>query len=261
MDLIKRAAMDLINSNYAVAFTGAGISTESGIPDYRGPNGVWRKNPEAEKRAYEIYGKFLRNPKEYWEEVQKSTIYPVLDKALPNPAHKALAELESLGILVCIITQNIDGLHQKAGSRNVLEFHGSVSKLRCIRCNSRFDKKDFISLIESGEVPRCRKCDSALKLDVVHFNEPIPMDVYVKSFEEAMKCDLMLVCGTSAVVYPAAELPRVAKRNGAKVIEINLYETSLTLEGISDYIIKGKAGEILPRIVEEVKNLKYPEDK
>ncbi|MEM0350767.1 MAG: NAD-dependent deacylase [Archaeoglobaceae archaeon] len=255
MELIKRVAKDLLESSYAIAFTGAGISTESGIPDFRGPSGIWRKDPEAEKRAYEIYGKFLRNPKDYWIEVQKSSIYPLLEKALPNPAHKALAELEEMGIIECVITQNIDGLHQKAGSKNVIEFHGSVLKLRCIRCGSRFDKREFQSTIEMMELPKCKRCDSVLKLDVVHFNEPIPMDVYVRSFEEAMKCDLMLVCGTSAVVYPAAELPRVAKRRGAKVIEINLEETPLTFEGVSDYIVKGKAGEILPAIVKEVRKI------
>ena len=260
MDLIRRVAIDLLNSNYAIALTGAGVSTESGIPDFRGPKGIWRVNPDAEKKAYEIYEKFLRDPREYWIEVRKSTIYPILEKAQPNPAHKALAELEKLGILACVITQNIDGLHQKAGSKNVIEFHGSVLKLRCIKCNTRFDKVIFESIIEAGDVPKCKKCDNFLKLDVVHFNEPIPIDVYMRSFEETMKCDLMLVCGTSAAVYPAAELPRVAKRNGAKVIEINLDETPLTFEGVSEYIIKGKVGEILPRIAEEVKRLKYPED-
>lgn len=255
LDLIKRCAKDLVEANYAVAFTGAGISTESGIPDFRGPSGIWTKDPEAEKRAYEIYSKFLRDPKEYWGEVLKSRLYSLIENAMPNPAHKAFAELESMGIIMCVITQNIDCLHQKAGSRNVIEFHGSVSKLRCVRCGARFDRGDFVAVIESGNVPECRRCRNALKLDVVHFTEPIPSDVYVISFEEAMKCDLMLVCGTSAVVYPAAELPRIAKRNGAKVIEINLEETPLTFEGVSDYIIKGRVGENLPKIVDEVKKL------
>lgn len=255
-ELIKRVAKDLLEANYAIALTGAGVSTESGIPDFRGPSGIWTKDPEAEKRAYEVYSKFLQNPREYWEEVLRSKIYPLLENAFPNSAHRALAELESMGVLMCVITQNIDGLHQKAGSRNVIEFHGSVSKLRCIRCGLRFDKRELEPLIKLGNVPECRKCGNALKLDVVHFSEPIPPDVYVKSFEKAMKCDLMLVCGTSAVVYPAAELPRVAKRNGAKVVEMNLEETPLTFEGISDYIIKGKLGENLPKIVEEVKKLR-----
>ncbi|MCS7119184.1 MAG: NAD-dependent deacylase [Archaeoglobaceae archaeon] len=256
MELIKKVARDLLESKYAIAFTGAGISTESGIPDFRGPFGIWKRDPEAERRAYKVYTKFLKDPREYWIEVQKSTIYPIIDKALPNSAHRALSELEELGKIMCIITQNIDGLHHKAGSKNVIEFHGSVSKLRCICCGSRFDKKEFINLIESGRVPKCKICENFLKLDVVHFNEPIPPDIYIRSFNEVMRCDLMLVCGTSAVVYPAAELPRIAKRYGAKVIEINLEETTLTFEGVSDYIIKGRVGEILPKIAEEVKRSK-----
>jgi NAD-dependent deacetylase len=254
--LIKKCAEDLVGSKYAVAFTGAGISTESGIPDFRGPSGIWTRDPEAERRSYEIFGKFLRNPKEYWEEALKSPLYEILEKARPNPAHYALAELENMGILKTIITQNIDGLHKKAGSKNVLEFHGGVDKLRCIYCGCRFPKEEFLNEIAEKRVPVCKNCKGPLKMDVVHFTEPIPRDIYELSFAEAEKCDLMLVCGTSAVVYPAAELPRIAKRCGAKVVEVNLEETPLTREGVSDYIIKGKAGEILPKIVEEVKNLR-----
>ncbi|MEM4540325.1 MAG: NAD-dependent deacylase [Archaeoglobaceae archaeon] len=256
MDLIKRAAEDLVNAKYAIAFTGAGISTESGIPDFRGPSGIWTRDPEAERRSYEIFGKFLRSPKEYWDEALRSPFYSILEKAQPNPAHYALAELEEMGLIKAVITQNIDGLHQKAGSKNVLEFHGSISKLRCIYCGCRFPREEFSKDIEGKKIPICRNCGSPLKMDVVYFTEPIPRDVYELSFEEAMKCDLMLVCGTSAVVYPAAELPRVAKRHGAKVIEVNFEETPLTHEGVSDYIIKGKVGEILPKIVEEVKKLR-----
>ncbi|MDI9642798.1 MAG: NAD-dependent deacylase [Archaeoglobaceae archaeon] len=255
-DLIKRAAEDLANSKYAVAFTGAGISTESGIPDFRGPSGIWTRDPEAERRSYEIFGKFLRNPKEYWEEALRSPFFSILEQAKPNPAHYALAELEEMGIIKAVITQNIDALHQKAGSKNVLEFHGGITKLRCIYCGCRFPREDFSKEIEEKRIPMCKECGSPLKMDVVYFTEPIPRDVYELSFEEAMKCDLMLVCGTSAVVYPAAELPRVAKRRGAKVIEVNFEETPLTHEMISDYLIEGKVGEILPKIVEEVKKLR-----
>lgn len=256
LESIKRCARDLLNAKYAIAFTGAGISTESGIPDFRGPSGIWTRDPEAERRSYEIFGKFLRNPKEYWEEALKSPFYEILEKARPNLAHYAIAELEDMGIIKAVITQNIDGLHRKAGSKKVLEFHGGIDKLRCIYCGCRFPREEFAKEIEERKVPTCKKCKSPLKSDVVYFTEPIPTDVYDLSFAEAMKCDLMLVCGTSAVVYPAAELPRVAKRKGAKIVEVNLEETPLTLEGISDYIIKGKVGEILPRIVEEVKELR-----
>ncbi|MDY6892658.1 MAG: Sir2 family NAD-dependent protein deacetylase, partial [Chloroflexota bacterium] len=169
----------------------------------------------------------------------------------PNPGHRALAELERLGLLKCVITQNMDGLHPKAGSRNVVEYHGSVHKLRCPACGSRYTL-DEVSFRELP--PRCT-CGGAMKYDVVHFKEPIPFDVMERSEREALECDLMLICGTSAVVYPFANLPRVGKMGlgpSARIIEINAEPTPLTREGVSDYFIQGKTGEILPQIVKKV---------
>jgi len=254
-NLIERAANDLLHSKYAIALTGAGISTESGIPDFRGPKGIWTTDKEAEAKAYKRYELFLSDPKAYWEEILgfKGTygrFYTEIRKAEPNPGHYALAELERLGIIKCVITQNIDGLHKKAGSENIIEYHGSVNKLRCVSCGSRYEF-DEVSL--ENLPPRC-KCGGIMKYDVVHFKEPIPLDVVEKSGKEASECDLMLICGTSAVVYPFAGLPRMAKlRPGVKIIEVNAEPTPLTYEGISDYLIQGKTGEILPRVVEEVK--------
>jgi len=268
-ELIKRAARDLLNSNYAIALTGAGVSTESGIPDFRGPKGIWTLDPEAEKRAYQTYYKFLANPKEYWEE-RLTTPSPLGDlaKAKPNAAHYALAELEKIEIIKCVITQNIDNLHQKAGSRKVIEYHGNAFKLRCLNCGSRFDSSEFDLhrlKVERKLPPHCPICGSALKSDVVHFHEPIPADVLRRSLEEASKCDLMLVCGTSAVVYPFAELPRIARERLVKkegkwqpvtVIEVNIEPTPLTQEGITDYFIQAKAVEVLPKIVEEIRKMR-----
>jgi NAD-dependent deacetylase len=267
-ELIKRAAKDLLNSNYAIALTGAGISTESGIPDFRGPKGIWTLDPDAERRAQQTYYKFLANPKEYWEErLSISSPLGDLAKAQPNPGHYALAELEKMGIIKCVITQNIDNLHQKAGSRHVIEYHGNAFKLRCLNCGRRFDSSEFnlVKLKVEGKLPPlCLFCGSALKSDVVHFHEPIPADVVRRSLEEVSKCDLMLICGTSAVVYPFAELPRIAKRESVRkygkkhpvtLIEINIEPTSLTEEGITDYIIQAKTGEALPKIVEEIRRL------
>ncbi|MCS7140156.1 MAG: NAD-dependent deacylase [Candidatus Nezhaarchaeota archaeon] len=257
--LISRVAETLVKSNYAVALTGAGVSTESGIPDFRGPSGIWTKDPEAERRAYEAYGLFLRDPKRFWEELlSRPPLLANLEKASPNPSHFALAELENLGILKCIITQNIDGLHEKAGSKSIIEFHGSAFKLRCINCGARYPRSSFdlLALRDRGQLPPlCKSCGGILKPDVVYFTEPIPRDVIIQSLEEVRKCDVMLVCGTSLVVYPAAELPRIAKRKipPAVIIEVNLDPTPITLEGISDYFLQGKTGEILPRIVHEVK--------
>lgn len=272
--LIERAAADLARSKYAIALTGAGISTESGVPDFRGPNGIWTKNPEAETAAYQTYDKFLRNPKEYWQAVSSGvSFYHDLRQAQPNSGHRALAELEKLGILKCVITQNIDGLHRKAGNRRVLEYHGTVNRLRCSSCSSRFEFEEYeMDKTDEPLLPLCKKCQSPIKLDVVHFNEPIPSDVARESLEETWKCDLMLICGTSAVVYPFAQLPRIARQRkveqeqraksglyfvkeaaAATIVEVNAEPTPLTREGISDYIIQGKTGDILPKIVEKVK--------
>ncbi len=262
--LIIRAAKSLVDSKYAIALTGAGISTESGIPDFRGPSGIWTKNPEAERRAYEGYPRFLADPKGWWEaslaRPSLSSAFGDLGKVMPNAGHYALVELEQLGILKCIITQNIDALHERAGTKSLLEYHGSFSKLRCISCNLRFRRDEFNleKLMRENELPpRCPNCGGVIKSDTVSFGEPIPSDVAHQSLEEAWKCDLMLICGTSAVVYPFANLPRIARQRGAvTIIEVNADPTPLTEEGISDYLIQGKTGEILPRIVDEVKKIR-----
>ncbi len=262
-EIITRAASDIVKSKYAIALTGAGISTESGIPDFRGPSGVWTRNPEAERRAYLSYERFMQNPKSWWEERLASPgILGDIDKAMPNRGHYALAELETMGILKCVITQNVDGLHEKAGTKRVLEYHGSLAKLRCIACASRFSRDEFdLARLRRENLlpPHCPKCGGITKTDGVAFGEPIPHDGAQQSVEAAGKCDLMLICGTSAVVYPFAELPRVArygrKTRAVTIIEVNAEPTPLTQEGISDYLIRGKTGEILPRIVEEVKRI------
>lgn len=257
-EVIREVAKILVDSTYAIAFTGAGVSTESGIPDFRGPSGIWTKNPEAERRAYEVFNMFLTNPKEYWHYVIKGpSLLGNLENVRPNPAHYALAELERMGILKCIITQNVDNLHQRAGSSKVIEFHGNAFKLRCLSCGERYqrEKFDIKRMLEEGEIPRCEICGYPLKSDVVYFGEPIPQDVYAQSLREAEKCDVMLVAGTSAVVYPAAQIPRIAKfkASPAIVIEVNAEPTPLTKEGVTDYFIQGMVGKILPKIVEEIK--------
>jgi NAD-dependent deacetylase len=261
-DLIKRAAQDLMKSRYAIALTGAGISTESGIPDFRGPSGIWTRDPEAERKAYQRYERFQMNPKEYWEErLSSPSFLGDLEKVVPNPGHYALAELERMEILRCIITQNIDNLHQRAGSRRVLDYHGNFIKVRCFLCNARYDSNEFDLERLWGErqlPPRCPQCGGVIKADTVHFKEPIPPDIAQQSLEEAGKCDVMLICGTSAVVYPFANLPLVAKQQEteATLIEVNAEPTPLTMGRVSDYFVQGKTGDILPRIVEEVKNMR-----
>jgi NAD-dependent deacetylase len=262
-ELIGRAARDLVKSNYGIALTGAGISTESGIPDFRGPNGIWTKNPEAEIKAYEAYDQFRADPKGYWEERSDpqssiSRLFSTLGeigKVQPNPGHYALAELEKMGILKCVVTQNIDGLHQKAGSKKVIEYHGGLNKFRCVECNRRFSKDELNleKLKMEGKLPPSCQCGGVIKDDGVFFGEPIPSDVLQRSQREAYQCDLMLICGTSAVVYPFANLPGMVNP-ATIIIEINAEPTPLTGK-ISNYLMQGKTGEILPKIVEEVRKI------
>ncbi len=267
--LIRRAVDDLAASEYAIALTGAGMSTESGIPDFRGPSGIWTTNRKAEAQAYRRYELFLNDARTYWEEMlgMRGTcgmFYEEIEKAAPNAGHHALAELEALGVLKCVITQNIDGLHRKAGSKRVLEYHGSVHALRCISCRSRHARDDVCLDVLP---PRCI-CGAALKYDVVHFNEAIPSDVMKESEAEVLRCDLMIICGTSAVVHPFASLPGLARsrpyrslpnsgipghEKGVTIIEVNDEPTPLTHGGVSDCFIRGKTGDLLPAIVEEAK--------
>lgn len=275
-NLIEHAAHDLINAKYAIALTGAGISTESGIRDFRGPDGIWTKDPDAERQAYEAYGKFRKDPKSFWvESMGVPSLLGDLNRAKPNAGHYALAALQKKGILKCIITQNIDNLHEQAGSLKVLDYHGNIALLRCIRCNTRYPVGEYdLDMLQATDnlPPRCKKCNGILKPDVVYFQEPIPADVAEQSREEALRCDLMLICGTSAVVYPFADLPRIARTkspgwlgrfnsggpyssgavSNTVVIEVNAEPTPLTEEGISDYLIQGKTGQVLPSIVKTV---------
>ena len=277
-ELIERAAADLVSARYAIALTGAGMSTESGVADFRGPDGIWTKNPEAEREAYRAYDELRRDPKAHWEKrLSPGGFYSLfleeMGKAEPNPGHFALAELEKMGILKVTITQNVDGLHQKAGSQNVMEYHGGLIKLRCMSCGSRFrqEEYDLEKLKKDGQLPpRCGKCGGVLKGDGVYFMEPIPSDVANDSLEAAQQCDLMLICGTSAVVYPSAQLPRIAKgrsddwglfggqrKSANTIVEVNAEPTPLTQEKVSDYLIQGKTGDILPRILERVKTIRF----
>jgi NAD-dependent deacetylase len=260
-ELIHKAAAELAKSRYAVALTGAGISTESGIRDFRGPDGIWTKDPAAERRVYEMYEHLLANPKAYWEETLNSPgLFGDLSKIKPNRGHLALADMEKMGILKCVITQNVDNLHERAGSQRVVDYHGNHFKLRCMRCGRRYliEEYDLQGLNEKNELPpRCKYCRGVLKLDVVYFQEQIPDDTAIQSLREVEQCDLLLVCGTSAVVYPFANLPRIARDNyGITIIEVNIEPTPLTEEGVSDYLIMGKTGEILPAIVAEIEKLK-----
>jgi NAD-dependent deacetylase len=275
-DLIEKAAKDLVASKYAIALTGAGMSTESGLPDFRGPHGLWTKKPEGERKPRLGFRDLLEDPVRWWEDrlARPISLMGDLTTFQPNSGHLALAQMEKAGIIKCVITQNIDGLHIKAGSKHVLEYHGNSLKLRCIECEARYDRDeyDLEGLQRDGKLPpTCRKCGGVIKTDGVAFGEAIPNYVAEASMHEAMKCDLMLIVGTSAVVYPFANLPRIAINKSVysaddtydfdtplsvTVIEVNAEPTPLTEDGTSDYIIEGMIGDILPAIAAKVKELK-----
>jgi len=242
--LIKRAAKDILQSKKTIAFTGAGISVESGIPDFRGSGGLWEKYDPDE---YAHIHAFHSNPDRVW--LMLKEMFALIMLAKPNPAHFGLAELERMGLLSSVITQNVDGLHQAAGSKNVIEFHGSHRTLSCLKCSTTIEGA---SLTPEDFPPRCSRCSSLLKPDVVFFGEPIPWEAQIMSLKESKSCGAVLVIGTSAVVYPAATIPITAKENGATIIEINKEFTPITHE-TSDYLICGSAGEIIPAILEEVR--------
>jgi len=242
--LIQRAAKDILHSKKTIALTGAGISVDSGIPAFRGSQGLWEKYDPDE---YAHINAFYSNPDRVW--IMLKEMFSLIMIAKPNPAHIGLAELERMGLLSSIITQNVDGLHQAAGSRNVIEFHGTHRTLSCLKCSTKIEGA---SLTLEDLPPHCSHCSSLLKPDVVFFGEPIPWEAQIRSLKETKSCSAMLVIGTSAVIYPAASIPITAKERSAIIIEINKEPTPLTNQ-ISDYLISGSASEIIPAIVEEVK--------
>jgi NAD-dependent deacetylase len=243
---LRQAAQLLNNSKYAVAFTGAGISVESGIPPFRGSDGLWSKyDPIVLDLGY-----FHRNTKASWK-VIRELFYDFFGKASPNAAHKTLAEWEQKGILKSIITQNIDNLHQEAGSKVVYEFHGTASTMVCLDCASKYPSPE-INLKKLP--PTCSKCNGILKPDFIFFGEGIPEEASYKSFEAAEKCDVFIVIGTTGEVMPASMLPPTAKKSGAKIIEINP-EVSYFSHQLSDIHLMGKAGEVLPLLNQALNSL------
>jgi NAD-dependent deacetylase len=242
---LEKAAEIIKNSKNMIALTGAGISVESGIPDFRSSGGLWDKYDPA---IYASIYSFKNMPEKVWEMIFE--LMEITGKAEPNPGHIALAELEKMGYLKAVITQNIDNLHQEGGSSNVIEYHGNANKLECLKCGHEFPPEDFN--IDKKEIPICPDCERILKPSVVFFGEMIPQNALYESQKYAEKADVVLVVGTSAIVYPAAGIPAIASGNGAKIIEFNLEETELTHD-ITDVFVKGSAGKTLSALVELLK--------
>lgn len=244
---ISSAATLIRQSNQGVVLTGAGISTPSGIPDFRSAgSGLWNRYDPQEVASLSV---FRYNPEKFFAWM-RSLALEIL-QALPNPAHLALAQMEKAGQISTVITQNIDGLHTRAGSMNVLEVHGSLQTLTCIGCYQQYDSTGFIEpYLEYGEIPRCPVCHNTLKPDVVLYEEQLPARTWLKARHSATNCDLMLVAGSSLEVVPVAGLPMKAVERGAKLILIN--ESPTYIDERADIILRGDVAEILPLIAAKV---------
>ena len=241
---VEVAAKVLIKSKFAISLTGAGISVESGIPPFRGRGGVWSSvDPEEVATATAL----RRNPRRVWEWHKEFMRY--VFNAKPNPAHIALAKLEELGIIKCVITQNIDELHQMAGSKCVIELHGNIRYVRCTRC----DYRARIDRIPEEDIPKCPVCGAMLRPDIVLFEEPLPREALEKAFELAEKADAILVVGTSGVVMPAGYIPHVVKQHGGIVIEVNVEPSAITT--IADIYIEMPASKALTLLHQKVVEL------
>ncbi len=242
-DPIQRAAELLARARHGVALTGAGISAESGIPTFRGEGGLWTQYDPVKVASIDT---FLADPTAYWTVSRERGRVALAAK--PNAGHLALAELEAAGRLVGVVTQNTDGLHQAAGTRHVVELHGSGRTVECLTCGHLEPRVDVQARLDSQMPPRCQSCAGRLlKPTVVFFGEPMPPAAVEQAFDLALAADVMLVVGSSLVVFPAAEVPLVAARAGATLVVVNAEPTPI--DRLAEVVIHGRSGEVLPAIV------------
>jgi len=245
----------LRESSKSIAFTGAGVSTASGIPDFRSPGGVWtRYDPEDFQ-----YSNFLSSEhsrERYWEMSKEA--YPLLRDARPNPCHTGLARLERMGLMHAVVTQNIDRLHQRGGfsPEQVVELHGNSMEAYCLSCDRRYDRDEVQAWLEEGrtKVPRCESCDGVLKPCTISFGQPMPEEETTRAFTLAEECELCLSIGSSLVVYPAAYVPERAKRTGARLVIMNMTETPL--DPRADLVLRGRADEMMAELIPILENRK-----
>jgi len=241
----------IVESDRIVVFTGAGISTESGLSDFRSPGGIWDRFDPNELN-FQSFLASEASRERYWAFYKE--LWPTMVEAEPNAGHYAIAELYRLGKLECVITQNIDGLHQKSGipQEKVIELHGTMQWVICLECGKKYPREPIQSRLEAGEkVPRCDACGGIIKPATISFGQAMPEWETQQAQKMAAACDLFLVAGSSLVVYPAAQMPLIAKDNGARLVIINL--TPTPHDRYADIVINRKAGEVLPQIVEQVK--------
>lgn len=239
---LERAGELVAKAVRGLAFTGAGVSTESGIPDFRGPDGLWKRvDPRTSSIEF-----FMEDPSRYWTNSLER--YPHFQAARPNHAHYALAALEEAGRLAALVTQNTDGLHLDAGSRRVIEIHGSGRSVRCLDCGATEARADVQARLGQEMPPRCRLCGGGfLKPEVVLFGEQMPVRALNEAFEAARQADLVLVAGSSLAVYPAADVPLEAVRAGAPLVIVNAEPTPF--DDLAEVVLRGQAGELLSRLV------------
>jgi NAD-dependent deacetylase len=240
---LERARELIAAASKIVAFTGAGISKESGISTYRGEDGMWS---EYDPEKYANIDYFREDPSLFWN-FFNDVRYPGLVYSEPNPAHLALAELERQGKLDLVVTQNIDGLHTAAGNTKVVELHGNTRIIGCLECEKDYDFETIRRQVQTEIPPYCRACGGLLKPRVTFFGEALPAGAMERAAAAANVCDLLLVVGSSLLVYPAASIPLMAKRVGAKLIIVNVGETAQ--DELADVKIDGRAGEVLPQLI------------
>ena len=244
MELPAEITNKIINAERIVFFTGAGISAESGIPVFRGKDGIWNKLKPEELANFNA---FLRNPELVWEWYQHRK--KVVSESEPNASHRAIVEMENYFPDVKVITQNIDNLHKRAGSKTVYELHGNIERNYCIKCKKVY--YDNIPL--KDKIPVC-ECGGLIRPNVVWFGEYLPQDQFDASYLAAENADIFFIVGTSAIVFPAASLIYKAKDSGAALVEVNIERTEVS--GIVDFSLFGKAGEVLPEVLNTIKKLK-----
>ena len=252
-DPIDRAARLLAAARRPVLFTGAGVSTESGIPDFRSPGGVWDRFDPREL-TYQHFVETEAGRRKYWEIGRQS--YPLMRKAEPNAAHVAIAELHRLDRLDCCITQNVDNLHQRAGlpEVKVIELHGNATRARCLDCGQPYSRDEVQGWLDSGvEIPRCPACGGVVKPHTILFGEPMPAPATQEAERRARASDVFVVVGSSLVVYPAAYMPAHAKHAGATLVIVNLSPTPY--DGQADLLIPARAGEVMDAIVQRLRSL------
>lgn len=243
MNIYQEAAKQIVNSHYCVAFTGAGISVESGIPPFRGKNGLWNKY---DPKTFEI-DYFLQDSARAWM-ILRDIFYDLFGRVLPNTAHYALAELEQRGLLKSVITQNIDNLHKDAGSKEVYEFHGSLKEIICLNCGQKVN----VSQVDMNRLPpTCLRCGGLMKPDVVFFGEAIPACAASKSFDASQKADCMILIGTTGTVAPANIIPPRAKDGGTTIIEINPDPSEYT-NWITDIFIQDNATTAMENLMDAI---------